>query len=128
MIVWKKYPQDEDAHPERPWWKRDVTGELKGWSRRDAGAFAYGEDALESMAEFDAENPPPAPPPKCGQVWVSESSEKLITRIERVDNGGPTVNTYVWAGTDRYAGTWPPEGYSLVYGPFSPWTSTRETD
>lgn len=123
MIVWKKYPQPEDSHPNRPWWKRDVNGELRGWTREDAGAFAYGEDALESMAEFDRENPLPIPPPKCGQVWVRGTSEKLITRVEKVEgHEGGAPSTYVWAGTDRYAGTWPPEGYSLVHGPFSPWT------
>ena len=133
-LLWKGYPQQEGANvdADRPWWVQQerelpAAGEpvpVKGWLH-PSGAFAFGADAEEAMAQYDEEHPLPPPPPKCQQVWVEGNSEKSITRVERVDGReGEAKRVYVWAGAERYAGDWPPEGYVLAYGPLSPWAPT----
>ena len=128
-VLWHGYPLAPDAHPEKPWWRKEqrqtsgpVPVPLVGWAHASGKAFAFGVDAEDAMDKYDAENPLPAPPPKCGQIWVTDASERSITRVERHGAGadeGP--KTYVWAGTERHTGVWPPRDYVLVAGPFSPW-------
>lgn len=133
-FLWHGYPQKGEAHTDRPWWvkhEKSLAGALapvgvKGWLH-PSGAFAFGDDAEEVMAQYDVENPLPPPPPKCNQVWVKNgSSEKSITRVEKVEGGEERV--YIWTGADRYSGEWPPEGYVLAHGPLSPWAPTGEEE
>ena len=130
--LWRGHPVSSVAHPERPWWRLHVKQELqggflptetKGWLRSD-GAFAYGADAEERMAEHDALHPLPAPEPLCGQVWQNEhGTELLVTKVWRGERF-----LRVWFDGEEWDDDWPPEGMHLVAGSFSPWSNTGDSE
>ena len=133
---WHGYPQHPDAHPERPWWRKMVTS----WERRirtahekgpDPGSLSWLRDdgaALpdhESLEAYDTEHPLPAPEPRCGQVWVSGSDERMVTALHHgmaYLNGQPYASRF-----DGRPAPWPPPGAVLVAGPGSPWAPMGDT-
>jgi hypothetical protein len=73
-----------------------------------------------AMEWVDREEPRPAPPPECGQVWRSH------------DNGATAMVVSVGADVVHFGGpapdgpmpiaAWPPEGAHLISGPGAPWS------
>lgn len=134
MSGWHGYEQHPDAHPERPWWRYSLPpgatdADVPGWWRMD-GRGLYGFDRAgvrfapwnddasldAALARIDAEHPLPAPPPKCGQVWVWPwNTEAMVT--------GVVMGAAQWGASlsrDDMR-SWPPPGAVLVAGPHSPW-------
>jgi hypothetical protein len=144
MTMWNGYEQHPDAHPERPWWRRQRSPPgcriaPLGWVRTD-GAWSYRPTwnpdtgnlptkadearADAGLAVYDAAHPLPAPPPKCGQVWKMDTDEAVIVgRRPGLDFDGLVCVRWGWATQDDLV-PWPPEGAVLVAGPHSPWSGT----
>ena len=146
MILWHGYPQHEDAHPERPWWRRHDDG---GWRRSDGAIvrapilpFSTPEGQAEQRrvaagpARVDREHPMPVPPPLVGQVWhhVDHRTASAIVHVgprwqgadPHLDTPGPKiiideVEMMVRAATKAVLSFWPPHGAVLAAGPLSPW-------
>lgn len=135
MSKWHQYPQHPDAHPEKPWWrkqyKRRGDGSLEhlAWRRTDGrmeSALAVERGLIDILDAIDREHPLPPPEPRCGQVWkvpgrpadmaVTEewpwSGKALAAILARNAAGQPAL------AFDR---TWPPPGAVLVAGPGAPW-------
>lgn len=102
--TWHGYPQHPDAHPERPWWRRDRSAMVRSdgvaltsiHDRNYAETFGHpfdergmredGESYADATARIDREHPLPAPPPMCGQVWVWLSG--FAATVQAVDPTG----------------------------------------
>lgn len=114
------YPQHEDAHPERPWWRmrgmfwvrsgghnvpaiKPWRGIVDGLPKERPSA-----DVLADMDATDREHPLPAPPPMCGQVWrvnVPPHAEcdypsAYDVKVDRISYVG-TIPEIVWLGAGR---------------------------
>jgi len=133
MSDWYGYPQAPGAHPQRPWWTAiawsrvgdEIT--VTSWYRH--GGHRTGG---ENLSAIDREHPLPAPPPRCGQVWVwpdglEPGRAEMVTGHFVCVAGTTTITTdefcYSTGGGDEDSGCrdWPPSGAVLVAGPGAPW-------
>lgn len=103
MADWHGYPQDPDAHPERPWWRKSGGTELRvdglrlfyetdgvwlshpTWEADRVlvrAHISWGKQSADTieppyvedmMVLADRDFPLPVPEPRCGQVWVAAS-------------------------------------------------------
>ena len=117
MSDYHGYPQHEDAHPEMPWWRWGTWTDRKGDAREQlVRVDGHEADNAAEAAHIDATHPLPAPPPKCGQVWVFtyvdddepeivEEWEKTVATVKRTCG----IAERVWF-TDSYG----PVGASLT--------------
>lgn len=125
---WRAYPQGDDAHASRPWWRRVGLG----WVRTDGAAIDHAlddEEAAQAMAAWDEAQPLPAPQPRCGQVWVfgvphlGAHAEGMVVGVDaeaRVTFGASVVPV-PQGGVVSQIEEWPPPGGCLVAGPGAPW-------
>lgn len=130
-IEWHGYQQADDADPERPWWRFYIPRDDANcfWVRADGRRLEIGSDSRAARLAFDRSVPMAYPPPKCGQVWVGEAEERMVTRV-RVR--GPRSWSIVFGGEDLIVGEdhpnvcvrWPLMGWDLVDGPGAPWSDT----
>ena len=143
---WHGYPQHPDAHPERPWWRREFQDsripECREWawirtdSRRGPSDMMRGAMLRDALDRIDKENPLPAPEPRCGQVWLCVDPslpspvEDMVVGIERMGAtslvrwGTRVASTGVYDPQNK---TWPTPNAVLVAGPGSPWAPMGDT-
>jgi hypothetical protein len=148
MSEWHGYTQPRRSHPDYPWWTIDVC-----WRRTD-GAVQWPhtattcptsswvdthrrtkEEMAPVLAAYDREHPLPAPPPRCGQVWVwPDRQARDGTPLQGVVDSVTPIITGRWlvAIGEQYASdapiagesAWPPPGALLVSGEGAPWMDT----
>lgn len=122
MSDWHGYPQPEDRHPERPWWRRGAHG---AWTRTGGhtvgtkhptqrGFYRPPAEVLADIDDVDRRDPIPAPPILCGQVWLDLRSRVAF----QVTGVGPSM---IVLGGRVYAEPEPLTLYLLVAGPGAPW-------
>jgi hypothetical protein len=153
MSDWHGYPIAKGAHPARPWWNGGPDPYIASiwWFRSDGAPLARmtraegerrsvesehfmrkGETEAAALARIDREHPLPAPPPKVGQVWVTDSDgadafgagsarffdvELAVVGVRR----NPVTGVSILWGDGGNTSEWPPPGAVLVAGPGAPW-------
>lgn len=78
--VQRAFPRDECALPDRPWWRRDATGDGVYAYRRVDGKVAYEPSPrhLQPMSGVDANYPLPHPGYRAGQVWADDNGSSVV--------------------------------------------------
>jgi len=133
MSDWYGYPQAPGAHPQRPWWSRRdgrwtraETADIPGFFEERGLYYPGGNTAEPTLARIDREHPLPAPPPRCGQVWVwlDGDGDWFPYRFEMLVVGVDHNGRACWANNPigiLSDGPWPPPGAVLVAGHGAPW-------
>lgn len=129
-MSWRGQVIAPGAHPDAPWWSRDMSHPWRLWLRRDGLHLRVGRDLksasdadiLPHLAAFDTADPLAPPDAHGGQVWAfDDESENMVIGLAKA--GGPVGQRVVWAVAGIPPTVWPPADAALVAGPGAPWES-----
>lgn len=83
--VQRAFPREDCDLPDRPWWRRDATGDGVFSYRRVDGKVAYEPSPRNIMSAegVDADYPLPHPGYRAGQVWAAEDGESVVISAAR---------------------------------------------
>ena len=140
QVSFHGYPQHPRAHPERPWWRSTMAApllletDMRCWERSDGERVDWAgfDDVDAEMARIDRENPLPAPPALCSQVWVWLDDDGRVKRdctineVNRLSHSESRHRVMFGERKSVDLPTWPRGKAALIAGPFAPWMDTSE--